>query len=208
MILKNRYDRVMENVEVTDEMHERIMKKINEVEFVETQRNKIAFKNYKRYLSIAACFAILLVGSLVIRNLVNHRQENLQQVVPDIMEYNSLDELSDAVNFKVCEIKKLPFEVAEVKYIAYWKELAQIEYINPGNTLVLRMAISNDDISGDFYDYPEVKYIIDQNITLTIKGESNKYTLAVWKSQEYSYSLSITNGLSESEMLEIVRSVQ
>lgn len=208
MILKNRYDRVMENVEVTDEMHERIMKKINEVEFVETQRNKIAFKNHKRYLSIAACFAILLVGSFVIRNLVNHKQENLQQVMPDIMEYNSLDELSDAVNFKVCEIKKLPFEVEEVKYIAYWKELAQIEYINPGNTLVLRMAISNEDISGDFYDYPEVKYIIDQNITLTIKGEGNKYTLAVWKSQEYTYSLSITNGLNESEMIEIVRSVQ
>lgn len=208
MTLKNRYERIMDNVEVTNDMHERIMKNIKEVGRIETKRNIIAVRNYTKYLSMAACFVVLFVGMFFIRSVVNNRQGNLQQVVPDIMEYSSNKELSDAIGFKVCEIKKLPMEIAEVKYIAYWGEIAQIEYINPNNTLTLRMAISDDDISGDYYNYSIIKNIFEDNNTVTIKGDGEKYTLAVWQSEGYSYSLKISNGVSESEMLKLVGSVQ
>lgn len=196
----------MEHIEVTAEMHDRIMKNLGDIDIIKKQSKAPSIKVYRKYISIAACFALLLVGAFVINNSII--QKPPIQVVPNIVEYSSAGELSDAVGFKVREVKTFPFDVEQTLYTAFWETLAQISYTGKDNTLVFRMSAGSEDNSGDYNDYSEVKSCSAGDYTVTIKGDHGQYYLAVWEYGGYSYSINIPNGVSEEKMLKIVLSVQ
>jgi hypothetical protein len=198
----------MKKIKVTPEIHDRVMEHIHHLDLNDAEEKTVTHFPYKRYLSIAACFALLFVGSYFIYNITNPLREPSQQAIPDIAEYNSIKALSKAVGFNVRQIQKLPFEAEEVKYSAYWKKLAQIEYISQENTVSYRMAAGSEDISGDYNQYTSVKSIPLNDINVTLKGDQDKYVLAIWQSGDYSYSINLSNGITETQMLEIVQSVR
>lgn len=207
--MKNKYDKIMENIEVTPEVRDRILNNINKLDLEKTPNKVIPFHNYKKYLSIAACFVILLASSFLLHNLISSRNgAPPQQVVPDIVEYSSAKELSKAIGFTVKEIQNVPFTVETTKYTAYWKKLGQIQYTGQDNTAVLRMEASDEDISGDYTEYTSIKSIIINGASVTLKGNDGKYILAVWETVGYSYSIKFTNAISEKEMLTTVQSVK
>lgn len=123
-----------------------------------------------------------------------------------IVEYASVDELSTAVGFTVCEVRALPFETEKVQFFAYWKKLAHI--VCNENSLVFRMSAGSEDISGDYNNYSDVKSLMLGGDAITLKGNFDQYNLAVWKSDGYSFSVSISTGIPEEEMLKVVQSVQ
>lgn len=207
MILKNRYDDIMENIKVTDEMHDRIMKKISNMDFDNNSKKVLKFSAYKKYISIAACFVFLLVGVITIPNIIKHNTEPQVQVVPDIVEYNSVNELSNAVGFTVQEINNLPFDVEKKTYIAYSKELAEIIYAGQDSMVTFRESQGDKDISGDYYAYDTVNEISVGNTLVTIKGNADKFNLAVWEKDGFSWSLQISVGVSEKEILDMVKNV-
>ena len=207
--MKNRYAKIMKNIEVTPDMRDRILNNINKLDLEKTPNKVVPFHNYKKYLSIAACFVILLASSFLLHNLISSRNgAPPQQVVPDIVEYSSAKELSKAIGFTVKEIQNVPFTVETMKYTAYWEKLGEIQYEGQDNTAVLRMEASDEDVSGDYTEYTSIKSIIINNESVTIKGNDGKYMLAVWKTAGYSYSIQFTNAISEQVMLNIVQSVR
>lgn len=207
--MKNRYDEVMENIEVSAEMRDRILNNIKELDLNKTPNNVVPFRNYKKYLSFAACFVILLVGSFTIHNIKSLTNETPPDLaVPDIVEYSSAEELSKAIGFTVKEIQNVPFDVETVQYTAYWKELGEIQYAGQDNTVVLRMAASDEDVSGDYTEYTNIKSFMINDDSVTFKGNDGKYMLAVWQTGGYSYSLQFTKAISEQEMLTTVQSVK
>lgn len=44
--------------------------------------------------------------------------------------------------------------------------------------------------------------------TVTLKGDAGQYTLAIWTDGSYSYSLSLTDGLSLSDWQTLISSIQ
>ena len=63
MTLKKSYEDIMERVVVTDEMKMRILDRIQSESFETSSAPKVVpFRKYKRFASLAACFAILVVG--------------------------------------------------------------------------------------------------------------------------------------------------
>lgn len=208
MISMNRYNKMMDKINVTPEMHERIMNNIQEVDF-ETEPKKVIFlKDYKKYISIAACLMVCIAGTLLIPNLMKVEQEPPLQVVPDIVEYTSTRELSSSVGFEVKDVKNIPFEVEEIKYISYWKELAEIVYSGDENTLIFRMSEGSDDNSGDYNEYEEVKSYSVDDYTVTLKGSNGLYNLAIWSDGSFSYSLELDVALSETDLGNIIQSIQ
>jgi hypothetical protein len=195
----------MEHIEVTADMHDRIMSNLGEIDSVKKESKPRSFKAYRKYISIAACLIFVLAGTFVVYHLTREPQT---QVTPNIVEYGSLSELSTAVGFEVKEVTSCPFEAQQVQYIGYGKELAQIVYTGEDNTLMFRMSQSREDISGDYNEYSDVKDYPENDFTVTIKGNQGTYYLAVWKYGGYSYSLSISGGLSQDEILKAVLSVQ
>lgn len=206
--MRNRYDEVMENIEVTDEMRDRILNNINSLDLEKASIKAAPSPNYKRYLSIAACFVLLIVGSVFIRNAINVPNEPPIQVTPDTVTYQSVGELSDAIGFTVKEIQKLPFIVESVKYTSYWGELADIEYIGSDNTAIFRMAVGEEDVSGYYDEFTSVENHVINGCDVTIKGHNDKYILAIWHKDGFSYALQFREAVSEQEVLDIIQSIK
>lgn len=208
MILMNKYNKIMEKVKVTPEMHDRIMCNIQETDF-KVQPSKLVFlQNYKRYMGIVACLLVCVCGTVLFTNRVQIPQETPQQVIPDIVEYSSKQELSSCVGFEVKEVQNIPFHVDKVQYIAYWKRLAQVEYIGADNRLTFRMTVDTEDISGDYTSYQDIKSYAIASTNVTIKGNDGLYQLAVWQEGEFSYALQLEMPISQADLEEIIQSVK
>ncbi len=204
MTLKNKYNELMDNIKVTGEMHDRIIENIEGADF-NTERNKNNSDRYiKKYLYVAACFVFLIASIAVIPYIIKLNNNPPAQVIPDIMEYNSIEELSEAVGFIVPEINKIPFEVKKVTYTAYWKELAEVIYSNQEESIILRKSFGSEDNSGDYNEYSTVKEELAYGHIITIKGNAGVCNLAIWEKDGYIYSLRLLKGVSETEILKMV----
>jgi len=205
--LKSRYDKVMEYIEVTPAMHERIMKRLSDIDFDLKNSQVKSFNNYRKFLSIAACFLVLLSSSFLIYNNVYDKTPPVQ-IVSGVVECPSIDKLSETVGFKVSRVQMFPFKVEQVKYVSYWEKLAQITYSREENILAFRMSVDSEDNSGDYSEYSNTRTISSGNLAITLKGQEEIYKLAIWHTNGYSYSINVSNGISQEEMVKIVESVQ
>lgn len=206
MTLKKAYNEIMERIEVTEEMRRHILENLEKADF-KPSKKVLFLSNHKKYLLIAAGFAVLMVSTFMLSSIISIEQKNPppnQLLENDIREYTSAKELSKAVGFEFHDITELPFDVQKSIYIAYWKELAEIKYYGEEQTITVRKSIGSEDNSGDYTFYSIVHEItIDTNL-VTIKGNEEKYNLAVWADNGYSYSIHLTNGISENELQDII----
>ena len=190
--MKKSYEDIMERVVVTDEMKRRILDRIQRESPEAPPAFKIvSFRKFKRFASLAACFAILAVGVW-------------SAAVPDMVEASSAEKLSELVGFEVTDVKELPFEPTDAIYTAFWGEMAEIRYRNGEAEAVFRKSAGTDDISGDFNSYDTVQELTAGDITATLKGNSGTYLLAVWSKDGFSYSLSISPGAPEETWIRII----
>ena len=74
-----------------------------------------------------------------------------------------------------------------------------------GGGVSVRKAAGDGDVSGDYNEYAAVTSLNAGDAQITLKGNAqNSYTLALWEADGYSYSLSLTTPLAESEWLELI----
>lgn len=209
--MKKRYDEIMDKIEVTDEMRSRILQNIQRADIASQPKTKvIRFPAIPKYLSIAACFAVLLIGALIVPHLLNPEQGNepgLMAPGGDIVTVDSAGALSQAVGFEVNDLTDLPFTVDETTYTAYWQEMAEITYTGDGQSVTFRKSIGEDDNSGDYSTYENVMEKELNGNTVTLKGNGNAYTLAVWSDDNFSYSLQISDGISVMEWESLIAKV-
>ena len=198
--MKKRYDEVMDRIEVTREMRERILSNIEKTDIGATQKSKvIPFPSMKKYMSAAACFVLLLAGVFAAGHMAGIFQPDDPpvQVVNGIVEVDTLEQLAAAVGFEIEELGTLPFEVETTTYISYWGEMAEVSYTGEGQTSTFRKSRGTEDNSGDYSVYSAAKEITICSLTVTLKGSGEVYTLATWSADGYAYSISLSNGISE-----------
>lgn len=206
------YKKIMKKIEVTEEMHSRILQNIHSMN-LKPSHVVISFSKYKRYLSVAACFAVLLIGTIAFSTLTYQPSKPAQptppvHIVNSIVECSSVKELKETVGFTINEIEVIPFEVESRSYMAYGKDLAQITYRGQEQKAVFRKSNGSEDNSGDYNLYGASDEITVDTATVTLKGDGNTYTLAIWTENEFSYSLNLTKGLTEEEWRGIIAEVQ
>lgn len=200
-----KYDEIMDKVEVTDEMRERIL--VNISEKVSKRKKKVIFFPKWRYLSaLAACVAIVLLCVTVLPGILNTKQPNEDNVAigNEITECQDIAELSQYAGFKMNEITDIPFDIVEHTYTWLFDEIAQIEYVGNSNTITYRVARSEGDISGDYNTYTKIREEMVESNRVTMKGSEDKVYVAIWQSGEYSYAVCSSNGISYSEMKAII----
>lgn len=140
-------------------------------------------------------------------NLLDSSNEPLVIENNDIVEVSSVEELSKTVGFEVSEPGNLPFKPKSVVYTAYWAEMAEIIYINDEQTASFRKGIGSDDVSGDYNSYELTSEISVNDINATLKGNGETYTLAIWTDGEFAYSLSLSEGIEETEWISILQTM-
>lgn len=196
MISVSKYNEIMENIKVTDEMHDRIMNNISNKD--ETVNKKGYFKSYKRYASLAAGIVLLfVVGVLGPDFNYEDPNDNPVMVVADIAEYETIELLNESVVFDVEGLNELDFESSKVTYKSYMGELAEITYESLNNSITYRISKGEEDNSGDYKQYSDIKKVAIDSLEVSLKGEAGLYNLAVWRDGNMTYSIYSEYGLDE-----------
>lgn len=197
--MSKKYDCIMSRIEVTPEMRQRVLENIQAADIPKAPK-VTRFPQWKRIISIAACFAVILIGSLIAPTLFNQQEIPPLEGVESIYDCNSIDELSQTVGFSVFDLTKLPFVVEKTAYTSYWAELAQITYSGSnGESAVYRKSVGADDNSGHYDLYAQVQEFSFADLTVTLKGVDGAYELALWTDGMYSYSIWLSDSISETE---------
>ena len=200
-----KYDEVMEKLEVTPEMRARILQN------VETQMAEPCKKpnRLRRFAALAACLAVLLMGAMALPKFISSPvpEESETMVANGMVEVTSKEELSETVGFPVKSAQSLPFFPQSIYYTSYWGDMAQIDYANGGSMACFRQSLGEEDNSGDWSEYPAQKSLTVNGCAVTLKGEADSYTLAIWQDGTYSYSLSLSAGQPASVWESIVEGV-
>ncbi len=200
--MKKRYDEVMDRIEVTDEMRGRILDNIQRMDIeVTPERKVIPFQKIRKYVSVAACFVVLLAGAFAAGHMAGIFQPDDRNVSVGngVAEVDTPEQLAAAVGFDVEELDTLPFEVESTAYISYWSKLAEITYTGNGQTVTFRKSEGTENNSGDYSAYSAVKEINIGSLAVTLKGNGETYPLAIWSADGYAYSIRLSDGISESE---------
>lgn len=174
--------------------------------------------SFKRYLSAAACFIILMAGAFTMLNLRDRgigadpsSDSNHGPLTGSpgtgIVQMADAAELSEAVGFEVKDITGLPFDDETRVYTSYWNEFAQIMYTGEGQSAVYRKSVESGDNSGDYNMYNAVVQITVDSVNATLKGDSDGYRLGIWSDGSFSYSIKLSEGLSEEEWKTMIAEV-
>ena len=73
---------------------------------------------------------------------------------------------------------------------------------------LLRKAKSMEDISGDYTVYPEDRRVSDSEGEVRLRGQDGRVDLATWQRGDYSYSLSLAQGMEEAKVMEVISEIQ
>ena len=73
---------------------------------------------------------------------------------------------------------------------------------------LLRKAKSMEDISGDNTVYPEDRRVSDSEGEVRLRGQDGRVYLATWQRGDYSYSLSLAQGMEEAKVMEVIAEIQ
>ena len=202
----SKYEELMEKVEVTPEMRERVLDGIGE-KMVANQKkpanivditqnvdsnNRKKTRTYRKFLPLAACFALLLLAGVAIPRLLHKVPDytgDETQVIPDITEWASAEELSEKVGFLVEDISTWKEQSEETTYLAEWG-MAEIQYLVDGQTISYRKSQpAGEDNSGVYETYESERTETVDGYEYTIKGNGDTCSLILWEDEDYSYSI-------------------
>ena len=198
---KNPYRELMEQVNLTPEARERILTNVQQADLSPQAKKVVPLRSkqqtWRRWASLAACLVVVAAAVLVVPQL---RAEPNETTPPQLTgtpfhQVDTLAALSDAVGFPVTEVSKLPFDPVSTTYTAYDEGLAEITYTGSGGqTATYRQSLGTADNSGDYTLYKDTQVVPENNATL--KGQDQRYTLALWTDGTYTYSLRLSSALS------------
>lgn len=205
--MRRAYDEIMEHVTVTEQMHRRILSRM---ETADLNPSGYAARGpvLRRYWAAAACAAVLLVSAVLPRYLSDCQTEPMPdhvETVSPFTEVTSLEELEAAVGFPVEDLTELPFPVTETAYLAFGSDMAEIRYCGETETAVLRKAVETQDPSGDYTQYAEELVLDVDGTSVTLKGENGQYALALWQDGDYAWSLRLSEGMNQAAWQQILQ---
>lgn len=126
-----------------------------------------------------------------------------------IDQYSSAKELSQKVGFTISDIPSslIPFKISEKIYSDCGDGLAEIQYYSDkaDNVIYHKQTVANADISGDYTEYSKITTIKIRSTNICLKGENNKYNLAIWSKGNYSYSLYFSEAITEKDFQNILK---
>ena len=198
----NKYNEVMARVTVSDETKNRILNEIGNADV--GQPKVVRFTNAKRYIALAASFAIVLIGVLVI-TLTNRQPYTGGDITAGpAVEYQSAKELRKASGIKIEDLQNLPFEPTETLYLDYQNNLVEIVYSDETQSLYYRVSKGSGDNSGDFNEYETVETKDIGGVTVTVKGNGGRIYCALYEKSGRSCSVGSTEGLTWAQLEQMI----
>ena len=86
--------------------------------------------------------------------------------------------------------------------------IIQLSYESADDTITYRTQKTDEDISGDYNVYTDVKTVKVGDVSVTVRRGGEHTTGAIWTDQGYSFSVYADSDLTEDAVLAIVKSVR
>ncbi|MFT8349380.1 stalk domain-containing protein [Clostridium saccharoperbutylacetonicum] len=127
-------------------------------------------------------------------------------IINPIENFDTIDDAQKALKFKITVPKELLGKY-NIKYInTISRNVFQICYINKQNDIIFRMGQGIEDISGDYNNYKANNTVNINGSNVKLKGDNDLIKVAVWNVNNMSYSISITNGMKQDEIINLIKS--
>lgn len=135
--------------------------------------------------------------------------EDSTEISSDFTDCETMEEASELAGFEISVPDSVDGYGERVIRAAEGKML-EIIYRNEesGDSVRIRKAAGDGDISGDFNSYAESAEVVVDDLEVTMKGNDKTVSLAVWTSGDYAYSISAVGenaAMEQTEMEELVR---
>ncbi|WP_147367717.1 hypothetical protein [Butyrivibrio sp. X503] len=213
----SKYNDLMENVVVTEDMKKRILQNIekelgddkvtksNDKEKVsDTVNNKIVsfFRSptYKTLLSVAAGLLIVAISGIAIKS-----------VIYDSFGRHDSATMSEGAVGGAKTPAQEAFEAPQEAFEASAEEAAMTEEADSGNDpQVIKTTDHVEDyatLTGDNAEYDVVEDIAIDDITVTFRGNGDTVTSAMWYEGEETYAVYYQEPVSKEAMTEAVKEV-
>lgn len=210
------YDEIMEEIQVTDEMRDRILQNIanTEIQKKSSVKKRYRFHRWQKYSLTAACFALLLIGAAALPGLWSGKGQepsgvgsemNTEELVSGsqwgLQECSSAEALSEAAGFSIEDLGKIPFEAREAYYMYLGDGLAEIRYYGAAEErLDYRKSVGTEDNSGVYLEFDRVQEEEVNGIQVTLKGDADRVYLILWQKDGFSYSIYEEEGILAEEV--------
>ena len=115
-------------------------------------------------------------------------------------DMESLEAAQEAVGFTLT----VPGSITPENYVVINDVTLELDFDGG----YIRKAQGSEDISGDFNAYDMVKTETADGKEVTLKGNANKVMLAVWTEGDYTYCVSVADGMAEADVLSLVSEIK
>lgn len=156
----------------------------------------------KRMLILLLC----VVAALSLSACGTAKEENTQLANP-VVEYETLSDAEKAVGFTFTAPESFDdYSDRSVQVIG--GKIAQITFRNEHDQrLVLRKAAGDEDISGDYNAYPQISEVDWEDRSATLKGEGDRFRVALWTAGDYTFSVTSDEPLSAGDMTALIAQI-
>ena len=166
----------------------------------------------KKCIMIMLCAALGLGSAAASGKIQEQKQEAPSEAFAQMMnpftDSDSLEEAERLVGFSIVIPEKIDGSSNRI-YRSMGQSLLEIIYEDREENEIARVrkGTGEADISGDYNEYALKEKVVVKGKQIQLKGENNRFKLAVWSDNGYSYSVS-TNGLSLEKMKELVGGIE
>lgn len=164
----------------------------------------------KKCIMIMLCAALGLGSAAVSGRLQEKKQvsEEFVNMINPFTDSDSLEEAEKLAGFSIVIPEKIQGSSNRI-YRSMDQTLLEIIYEDREEIEIARVrkGTGEADISGDYNEYALEQKVSVKGKQVLLKGENNRFQLAVWSDNGYSYSVS-TNGLSLEKMKELVGGIE
>lgn len=184
------------------------------------KKKALRFTPWVRYASIAACAMLVIgVGIFAITqhsgNIIDTPAQSEEADSSDFVqsgnpyaEYDTLEEAENTIGFEI-SVPDSYGGYTEPYYAVIEGKILEVQYYNGDDRgMIIMKSRGSEDISGDFNEYNTVTETEVNGNTVTIKGNGDEFSLALWVSGDYSYSVSVSSGISENALKEIIEKIK
>lgn len=179
---------------------------------VKKPSTKLTFPAMKRVALAMAAFLVMGVSLYYLSDFTEDAPPMIEEATP-YQEVGSLQAASSLAGFEmiVPKTKTSEYEVAYLVYHGDGIAMIEVNYKAENGTdrgYYVRKAKGNEDISGDYNTYASTDIEKRDGRVITLKGNDDKWSLATWSANGYSYAIGLQNQSMDKEtILALVKEV-
>ena len=130
-------------------------------------------------------------------------------MVNPFTECGSLNEAGRRAGFEI-QVMKMPEDWGKPVIRVSEERMIELIFRDAAHDREIRVrkAVGSGDISGDYGIFTEEQEIVTDGIPVTMKGNNEMISIAIWSDNGYAFSVSDSSGMSSGEMKQLVKNVR